>query len=247
MIGLALVRRIRDGVVLRRLGGRAGTANHVASGNADGNVGVDRVLLGLGSRVGVLLGVRRLDHVLLLAVATAAGRAAGAAAGLRGVRGLIGLAVVRCIGIGTVVRRLGGRARTANHVISGDADGNVGVDCVLLGLSVGAGVLLRLGILRHVLLLAVAAAAGLAAGAAARLRGICRLIRLAVVVSGGVGGVRGRLIGRTGPAGHVPTRDADGDVGVDRVLLALGVGVGVLLRHSRLVDRLSLAGTTAAG
>ena len=57
LLGLALVRRIGHGVVVRRLDGRAGTANHVASGNADGNVGVDRVLLGLGIRVGVLLGV----------------------------------------------------------------------------------------------------------------------------------------------------------------------------------------------
>src|SRR5205823_1165138 len=189
----------------------------------------------------------RRSSVLFLSVATTTRPAFGAAACLRGLGVLIGLAVVVGIGIGVVPCRLRCRARTANHVMSGDADGNVGVDCVLLGQCVGVGVLLRLGLLRHVLLLAAATAAGLAAGAAARLRGICRLIGLALVVSGGVGGVRGRLIGRTGPPPLVPSRDADGDVGIDRVLLGLGVGVGVLLRHSRLVDRLSLAGTAAAG
>src|SRR5207253_486328 len=129
----------------------------------------------------VLLRLGCLDHVLLLAVAATAGNAAGAAARLRGVRGLIGLAVVRCIGIGTVVSRLARRARTANHVASGDADGDVGVDCVLIGLVFGVGVLLRRGRLVDVLLLAVTAAAGQTAGAAARLRTGCSLVGLARV------------------------------------------------------------------
>src|SRR5205807_2638967 len=91
----------------------ADTTVHVASGDADGNVCVHCVLLGRGIRVRGLLRLRVLDHVLLLAVAAAAGRAAGAAARLLGSCVLIGAALVGRISVGLVRSRLIRRARAA--------------------------------------------------------------------------------------------------------------------------------------
>ena len=247
LIGRAPVRSISVGAVVRLLIGRARTAVHVASGKADGNVGVDGVLLSQGIRVRGLLRLRVLDHVLLLAVATTAGRAPAGAAGLSRVRRLVGVALVRSIRIGLVRSRLVCGADTTVHVASGDADGNVCVHYVLLGHGIRVRGLLRLRVLDHVLLLAVATATGRAARAAARLLGSCVLIGAALVVCGGVGGVAGRLIGRTRTAGHVPARDADRNVGVDRILLGLRFGVGVLLRERGLVDGLRLACTATPG
>src|SRR6266516_2910696 len=150
LVGAALVRCIGVRLVADVLVRRARTAVHVASGKADGNIGVDGVLLGRGIRVRGLLRLRVLDHVLLLAVAATAGRAATAAARLRGVRRLVGVALVRSIRGGLVRGRLVCGADSTVHVASGDADGNVCVHCVLLGRGIRVRGLLRLRALDHV-------------------------------------------------------------------------------------------------
>src|SRR5436190_1937738 len=205
LIGRALVRRIRVGLVAGVLQLRARAGARVAADRQNRRVRVHGVLLGLRVRIGVLLRLADLDHVLLLAIAATARRAGAAATGLRRFRVLVGRALVRRIGIGLVVGRLAGRARPCVHVVSGDIDGNVGVHDVLLCVRICVGVLLRLRRLVDVLLLTVATAAGEAAAAAAGLRGGRVLRGLAVVVSGGVGGVLGRLVGRARSAGHAPT------------------------------------------
>src|SRR5262249_57098986 len=79
LMGLARVRRIGIGLVVSRLicRARAGTAQLVAQ---DGNrrIGIDSGLLGIGVRIGVLLRLADLDHVLLLAVPAAAREALAA-------------------------------------------------------------------------------------------------------------------------------------------------------------------------
>src|SRR5205085_11745403 len=199
-------------VFLRRLRRRARAAVDVLPRDRNRGVCVHGVLLRERARVGVLLGQADLEHVLLLAVAAAAGEAAGAAAVLARVRGLVGRARVRRIGCRTVVSGLRRGAGAANDVVSGNPDGDVGVDRVLLGRRIRVSVLLRLRRLDHVLLLAVAAAAGDAAGAAAGLRWIRGLVRAARVGGDRVGVVPCRLGGRAGAANHVVSGDADGDV-----------------------------------
>src|SRR5262249_37172882 len=187
LIGLAVVRGIGVGVVARRLIRRARTTAHAVSSDADGNVRVDRVLLCLRIRVGVLLGLRRLIDVLLLTIAAAARVTAARAARLGGRCILVGLAAVRRVSVCLVAHILCRRARAAQHAVSGDVHRDVRIDRVLLGLRVGVRVLLRERGLRDVLLLAVAAAARGALGGAARLRCGCGLIGVALVRGIGVG------------------------------------------------------------
>src|SRR5262245_16976749 len=97
------------------------------AGDRDRCVRVGRILLCLRVRVRVLLGLRVLRDVLLLPVPATTRVAARVACGLRRSRILIRLALVRSVGVGLVDGLLVGRARTAVHVASGDADGNVGV------------------------------------------------------------------------------------------------------------------------
>src|SRR5262249_58408184 len=115
-IGLARVRRRGIGLFVSRLirRARAGTAQLAAQ---DGNrrIGIDSGLLGIGVRIGVLLRLADLDHVLLLAVTAAAREALSASTLLRRGCVLVGLAPVRRIGVGLVAGRLlcGARARAA--------------------------------------------------------------------------------------------------------------------------------------
>src|SRR5204862_4705849 len=123
-------------------------------------VRVQRLLLRSRVRVGILLRLADLDHVLLLAVAAAAGEAAGAATGLRRRRVLIGRALVRRISIGLVTGRLIRRARArAAQLVTQDRHRRVCVLRTLLRGRIRIGILLRLADLDDVLLLTVAAAA----------------------------------------------------------------------------------------
>src|SRR5204862_7886725 len=138
-------------------------------------------------RVGVLLRLADLDDVLLLAVAAAASEARGVAGGLGRGRVLIGRALVRRIRVGLVAGVLRRRARAGARVAAGRQNRRVRVDGVLLGLRVRIGVLLRLADLDHVLLLAIAAAAGEARAVATLLRRGCVLIGRALVRRIGIG------------------------------------------------------------
>src|SRR5207248_8589434 len=187
LLGLALVRCIGVGIVVRRLSGRARIAlARLLAGDRRRSIRVQGVLLRPRIGVGVLLGQRELEHVLLLPVATTAGPAAGAPTNLRGSRVLLGLAVVARIRNGVVVCRLRRRARAADHATPGDADRDVGVQGVLLGDRIRIRVLLRQRKLGHVLLLAVTATAGPAAGLAELLGGVGGLVGLADVGCVGV-------------------------------------------------------------
>ena len=120
-----------------------------------------------------------------------------------------------------------------------ESERDVAVQQVLLRPRVRVGVLLRLALLPDVLRLPVAAAAVPAAEAAGGLRWPRRLRRRARVRRVRSGGVRRRLVGSARAAVDVAPGDVQGNVGVDRVLLGLGVGVGVLLGLGRLVDVLT--------
>src|SRR5262249_61903159 len=117
-------------VVLRLGAAGAGTASE---GRLRG-VCVDGVLLRRRVRVGVLLRLADLDHVLLLTIAAAAREALAAAALLRRGCVLIGLAVVRRISVGLVVGVLVRRARAGALLAFAKDRGRVGgVDGGLLG------------------------------------------------------------------------------------------------------------------
>ena len=96
-------------------------------------VHVDQVLLGLRVPTSVLLRLRRLHQVLLLALTAAAATTAGVGQLLVQGRVLIGVALVRCIGIGVVSCLLMGRARARTaQVITDDRRRCVCIDRVLL-------------------------------------------------------------------------------------------------------------------
>ena len=210
------------------------------------DVAVQQVLLRLRVRVGVLLRLALLPDVLRLPVAAAAVPAAEAAGGLRRRRRLRRRARVRRVRSGVVRRRLVGRARAAVDVAPGDVQGNVGVDRVLLGLRVGVGVLLGLGRLdrrsdswplppqpdQH----------WCCRRSASRLHlvGVARVRRIGVCV------VRHVWSAELEPPRIVPAGDVHGHVGVDRILLGLRVGVGVLLGLADWIDVLTLAVTATA-
>src|SRR5436190_18133158 len=103
----------------------------------------------------------------MTAAATAADRLARC---LRRMRVLIGLALVRCIGIGLVAGRLIRGARPAARGLARDQPGRVRVERLLGRLRVRVGTLLRLADLDDVLLLTVAAATREAVAPATLLR-----------------------------------------------------------------------------
>src|SRR5436190_3254433 len=85
-------------------------------------------------------------------------------------RVLIGLALVRCIGVGLVAGRLVRGARPAARGLARDQPGRVRVERLLGRLRVRVGTLLRLADLDDVLLLTVAAATREAVAPATLLR-----------------------------------------------------------------------------
>src|SRR5204862_424683 len=86
--------------------------------------------LGLRVRIGVLLRLADLEHVLLLAIAAAAGEARAVATLLRRGCVLIGRALVRRIGIGLVVGRLVRRARSRDaQLVAQDRRRRLGRSC----------------------------------------------------------------------------------------------------------------------
>src|SRR5204863_823 len=121
------------GLVAGVLGGRARTDARVTADDQRRGVRIQRLLLRSRVRVGVLLRLADLDHVLLLAVAAAARVARAGAALLRRGRVLVRRALVRCIGVGLVAGRLirRARARTA-QLVTQDRHRHVGVHGVLL-------------------------------------------------------------------------------------------------------------------
>src|SRR5262249_57716297 len=132
LTGLARVRRIGVRRVAGVLGGRAGSAARIPTDHQHRRVAVHGVLLGFGVRVSVLLRLADLEHVLLLAVATAPEPAGTVAGRLRRGRALTGLALLLRIGVGLVTRRLIRRARArAVQPLAQDRRRRVGVLSVL--------------------------------------------------------------------------------------------------------------------
>src|SRR6266576_1278148 len=194
-----------------------------------------------------LVGLRLLEHVLLLAATAAARPAAGAAGRLGRLCVLIGLALVRCVGIGLVAGRLVGGAGAAARRLARDLLGHVGVERLLRCLGVPVGVLLRLADLDDVLLLTIPAATRPALAVATALRGVRVLIGLAAVRRIRVRLVADVLRRRARTNARISADDEQRYVRVHDVLLRSRVRVGVLLRLADLDHVLLLAVPATAG
>ena len=155
-------------------------------------------------------------------------------------------ASVRGVRIGGVDRELIGRAVAALDVVAADRDRHVGVDAVLVGVGLGVGLLIRLGRLVQLLVLTRAAATG-----GAVRRGVLGLFGLLLGRSLVRGLREGRVVEllrcRAGAALNVAAADRDRHVGVDAVLVGVGLGVGLLIGLSRLVEVLVLTRAATAG
>src|SRR5690242_14968963 len=151
---------------------------------------------------------------------------------------LIGLGLVRDVGVGVGRGGLGRRARAGADVPSGGRDRCVAVDRVLVAVGSAGCPLGRAGDLRPQLEPAGAAATGQARAPADVLAEVLILVGLGPVRDVG-GRVRRRCLGRRARARvDVPTRGRDRRVRVHRVLVAVrGSGgdlVGVGLLHTKL-------------
>src|SRR3954453_1697366 len=180
----------------RRLGRVARTRRDVLAGDRHGGVAVDGVLVALGEPEGQLLGIGLLDTSLETACASAAGVATGAADVLAQVLVLIGLRLVLDVGVSRRRRGLRRVARTGAHVPSGDRDGHVRVDRVLMAGGNPGCQLLGVCVLNPELEAAGATATGFARPAAADgLVELLILVGLRLVRDGRVG-IRARVLVR---------------------------------------------------
>src|SRR3954447_16849488 len=172
---------------------------------------------------------------------------------------LVGLGLVADVGVGVGRRGLRRRARAGGDVPTGDRDGRVAVDGVLVALGDAECPLVRLSGLHAGLeaarsagtggevVMAVTALVATTVLAADVLLQALVLVGIGLVadVGGGIG--RRRLRRRARAGGDVPTGDRDRRVGVHGVLVALGDAERPLVRLGVRDTRLEAAGPAATG